>query len=130
MTLYRYSAALYMMACTLVYPVLCILGWVLLGRILGKHLQPYARWFIPSMIAATLDTVAVLLLAFVTYFDRRNYVLASVSYLMSISGLLFNVISFARLRKMFMGLPPAEIRQSSPDDGQSQEGVWPPRPKF
>ena len=130
MQFYRDVAEAYLLIGVVVSPIFCILGWVLLGQILSKRLSGYAAWYTPLAIAASLSASALLLEAFVGYYDPRDYGLRAGVYLLTLAGVPFHLVSFVRLWKTISRLPPS-VGDSPPTSMTEQdESVWPPQPKM
>lgn len=128
MLLYHNVTEIYSLLRIVVTPTICALGWLLLGRAAAKHLHSLVYWFLPAMIGASLGTTALLLEAYVSYYARRDYALATVVYLLYIADVPFHLVSFVRLWKTITRLPlsPGDtpLREADQD-----ETVWPPQPR-
>ncbi len=129
MLLYRTIAEVYLLVSIVVAPLLCILGWVLLGKAFSRRLHSYIRWYSPLMIGTSLTTSAVLLEAFVSYYDRRNYGLRAGVYLLTLAGLPFHLVSFVRLWQTISRLPPSPGETPPLTSVEQDETVWPPQPR-
>ena len=127
--LYRASAELYLWAGVLVSPVLCIFGWLLLGRAARKHLHSFVYWFFPAMIASSLLVTGLLLTAFLRITYSRDYALGTFVYLLSLAGVAFQVVSFVRLWKTITAMPPSAGEQPPVQNLEQDAGVWPPQPR-
>ena len=126
--LYRATTEMYQLVSVLVSPLLCVFGWLLLGRIISKGLLSYAHWYIPAIIGGSLSAALVLLIAFLRYFAAHDYVLASAAYLLVVAGVPFHIVSFVRLWKTITHLPPSSgepVAQTLEQDA----GVRPPQPR-
>jgi len=127
--LYRATTEMYMLVSVLVSPLLCVLGWLLLGKIISKRLLSYAHWYIPAVIGSSLSAASVLLIAFLRYFAAHDYVLASAAYFLVVAGVPFHIVSFVRLWKTITALPPSSGEPPQWNNAQQDEGVWPPQPR-
>ncbi len=139
--LYRATTEMYMLVSVLVSPLLCVLGWLLLGKIISKRLLSYAHWYIPAVIGSSLSAASVLLIAFLRYFAAHDYVLASAAYFLHdyvlasaayflvVAGVPFHIVSFVRLWKTITALPPSSGEPPQWNNAQQDEGVWPPQPR-
>lgn len=130
MQFYRDTAEAYLYISPVILPILCLFGWLLVGKILNRHLHSYARWYIPMMIGTSLGTCGLLLEAFGSFYDRRNYTLFAVTYLLILAGLPFQIVSFVRLWKTISALPPSPGDTPTPMSAEQDETVWPPQPKM
>ena len=129
MQFYHDTAIAYLLIKIVVSPLLCILGWVLLGKILSRRLQSYRHWLLPGLIAASLSTGAVLLEGFVSFYDQRDYLLFGVVYLLILAGMPFQIVSFARLWKTISRLPLSAGDSPPTSTAGQDESVWPPQPR-
>ena len=129
MQFYRDTAAVYLLISVVVSPIFCILGWVLLGKILSRRLSAYAGWYAPLAIAASLSASAILLEAFVSFYDPRDYGLRAVIYLLLLAGLPFHIVSFVRLWETISRLPPSPGGAAPVREAEQDETVWPPQPR-
>ena len=111
----------------LVSPSLCILGWLLLGRIVSKRLHSYIYWYLPLVIGSSFSAIGVLLQMFIEYFAPRDYALATCTYLLYVASVPFHIVSFIRLWKTVTALPPSSGEQ--PQYQEQDAGVWPPPPR-
>ncbi len=126
--LYRASAELYLWASAFVSPVLCVLGWLLLGRAIHKHLQSYVYWLLPLQIGSSLTALALLLTAFLGATHSRDYALGCVVYLLPLAGLPFHVVWLVRLWRTLTSLPPS-VGEPPVQNMEQDAGVWPPQPR-
>lgn len=128
MQFYHDTAEAYLFIKIVVSPLLCIFGWVLLGKVLNRRLNSYAHWFAPAVVAASLSVGGVLLESYISFYDRRNYILAAAVYLFYFASLPFHLVSFVRLWQTISRLAPspgkAPVREVEQD-----ETVWPPHPR-
>ena len=129
MQFYRAIAEAYLLVGVVVSPIFCVLGWVLLGKILSRRLSAYAGWYTPLAIAASLSASALLLEAFVSFYDPRDYGLRTGVYLLLLAGLPFHVVSFVRLWKIISALPPSPGDAPPVREAEQDETVWPPQPR-
>lgn len=129
MQFYRDVAEVYLLVSIVTSPIFCVLGWVLLGQILSKRLSIYAGWYTPMAIAASLSAGAVLLSAFASYYDPRDYGLRAGVYLLLLAGLPFHITWFARLWKTISRLPPSPGTEPPVREAVQDETVWPPQPR-
>jgi len=127
--LYRNIAEIYLLVSVVVSPILCILGWVLLGKAFSRRLRSYIRWYAPLMIGTSLTTSAVLLEAFVSFYARRDYTLLAGVYLLTLAGLPFHLVSFVRLWQTISRLPPSPGDTPPTHTTDQDETVWPPQPR-
>lgn len=127
--LYRATTEMYMLVNVLVSPLFCVLGWLLLGKIISKRLRSYAHWYLPTIIGGSLSAGAVLMIAFLRYFGTHDYVLASVAYLLVIASVPFYIVSFVRLWKTIAALPPSSGEQPQVEYQEQDASVWPPQPR-
>jgi len=127
MPLYRAVAEIYLMVGTFTAPLLCILGWFLLGKIISKHLRSYAWWYLPSMIGSSLSAITYLLTALLRYIHSRDYALGSAVYLLNLASVPFYIVSFVRFWKTVTRLPVGTQPQT--DISEQDAGVWPPQPR-
>ena len=125
--LYRFSAEAYLLAGALVSPVLCVLGWLLLGRAVSKRLQSYVYWFLPLVIGSSFGAAGVLLQVFLDFFARRDYALGAAVYLLYFASVPFHITWFVRLWKTISALPPSGGGQ--PQHLEPSADVWPPPPR-
>ena len=130
MQFYRDTAAAYLYISIVVLPILCLFGWLLVGKILSGRQHAYARWYVPAMIGASLGTSGLLLEAFVSFYDRRDHTLYAVTYLLFLAGLPFQLVSFMRLWKTIPALPPSTGDTPLVGVAEQDETVWPPQPKM
>ena len=128
MLFYHNIAEVYLLVRILVSPLLCLFGWLLLGRAAAKHLQSYVYWFSPSVIGASISAVGLLLEAFASFYARRDYTLFAGVYLLTLAGLPFHLVSFVRLWKTISALPPS-TGDTPPRPVEQDEAVWPPQPR-
>lgn len=126
--LYRASAEMYLWIGAFVSLLLCVLGWLLLGRAASKHLYSFTHWFLPSVIGGSFIAAALLLTTVMRLTSSRDYALGSVVYFLSLGGLPFHIVSFARLWQTITALPPSSGEQP-PMQLEQDAGVWPPQPR-
>ena len=129
MALYRISAETNLLVTAVLAPILCLFGWLLLGKLQSKNLLSYISWYRPAIIAGTLTAMAVLLETFATFFARRDYLLISAVYFFSLASVPFHIISFVRLWKTIAALPDGVREQPWTIQPEQDEGVWPPQPR-
>ena len=127
--LYRASAELYLWASVSAAPILCVLGWLLLGRAISRHLQSYVYWLLPFMIGSSFTAAALLLTAFLRATHSRDYALGSIVYLLPLAGLPFHIVWLVRLWKTITALPPSSGEQPQAQIREQDAGVWPPQPR-
>ena len=126
--LYRASAEAYLWAGAIVSPIFCVLGWLLLGRAVGKRLHTYVHWFLPLMIGSSLNAIALLLTAFLRSTHSRDYALGCIVYLLPLAAIPFHVVWLVRLWKTITNLPPSS-GEPPPVQLEQDAGVWPPQPR-
>jgi hypothetical protein len=129
MPLYHAVAEIYLLVGTFTAPILCILGWLLLGKIISKRLRSYAWWYLPSIIGSSLSASTYLLTALLRYFHSRNYALGTAVYFLNLAAVPFYIVSFVRFWKTITGLPPGTGEQPPFNSTEQDESVWPPQPR-
>ncbi len=127
--LYRATTEMYLLVSVLVSPLLCVLGWLLFGKIISKRLRSYAHWYLPTIVGSSLSACSVLLIAFLRYFATHDYILASAAYLLVVAGVPFHIVSFVRLWKTITALPPSGGEQPQVEYQEQDASVWPPQPR-
>ena len=128
-SLYRTSAEAYLWTGAIASPILCVVGWLLLGRAVSKRLHSYVHWFLPFMIGSSLSAAALLLTAFLRSTHSRDYALGCVVYFLPLAGLPFHIAWLVRLWKIITRLPPSSGEQPQWNNAEQDAGVWPPPPQ-
>ena len=129
MQFYHDTATAYLYISIVVLPLLCLFGWLLVGKILNRHLHAYAHWYVPAVIGTSFGTSGLLLEAFGSFYDRRDYTLFAVTYLLFLAGMPFQLVSFVRLWKIISALPPSPGDAPPVREAEQDETVWPPQPR-